>query len=223
MKGLSVGKFRLKILRTTFINLLLNARIYNTVKDFKEWRRRDFAGNSPFFVKKKVLSNNCHGNYWIETGTYFGQMTRFLSKISFQVWTIEPDLYLFENAKKISKRYPNIRFIHGTSEKTLEKLLADVSKKTNDLNFWLDGHYSEGLTFKGDIDTPIIFELKTISDFKDTFLNITIFIDDVRCFEKNEGEYQDYPSINYLVDWANMNKFEWKITNDIFVMKKYKY
>ncbi len=220
MRGLRVVKFRMRMMRATLINLLLNARIYNTIKDFNEWRKRDFAENSPFFVKRKVLLNNCYGKYWIETGTYFGQMTRFLSINSSQVWTIEPDLYLLENAKKISKRFNNIEFIHGTSETTLEKLLADVSKITKDLNFWLDGHYSDGLTFKGEVDTPIKFELEVIRNFKKNFSNITIFIDDVRCFERNEGIYKDYPSLSHLVDWANQNEFDWKITHDIFIMTK---
>jgi len=220
MKRLRMGNFSLKRLRAKLINILLDTEIYNTIKDFKQWRKRDFAENSPFFVKRKVLLNNSYGKYWIETGTYFGQMTRFLSGISFQVWTIEPDLYLLENAKKISKRFNNIQFIHGTSETTLEKLLTEVSKITKDLNFWLDGHYSHGLTFKAEVDTPIKFELEVIRNFEKSFSNITIFIDDVRCFEKNEGIYEDYPSLNYLVDWANLNGFNWKIMHDIFIMKK---
>lgn len=215
-----MNKSILKTLQAKLSNLILATVMFYTIKDFHSWYKRSFAENSPFFVKKKVLLNNCNGNHWIETGTYFGQMTRFLSRISFQVWTIEPDLYLLENAKKISKRYQNIQFIHGTSEKTLKKLLGEVSKETKNLNFWLDGHYSDGLTFKGEVDTPIKFELETIVNFKEVFSNITIFIDDVRCFEKNNGKYQDYPSLNYLVDWANLQEFEWKIMHDIFIMKK---
>jgi hypothetical protein len=101
----------------------------------------------------------------------------------------------------------------------LNNTVSTVLNVTKDINFWLDGHYSEGLTFKGDSDTPIKFELEVISSFKQAFSNITIFIDDVRCFEKTDHKYRDYPTLNFLVEWANLNKFDWKITHDILILK----
>jgi hypothetical protein len=209
-----VKKIRLKL-----SILLLNLIRFYSLKDLYSWWRRDFTENSPFFIKKRVLSRNSFGGYWIETGTYFGQMTRHLSKIGSQVWTIEPEFGLLENAKKLSKNFHNITYIYGTSEAVLNNTVSTVLNVTKDINFWLDGHYSEGLTFKGDSDTPIKFELEVISSFKQAFSNITIFIDDVRCFEKTDHKYRDYPTLNFLVEWANLNKFDWKITHDILILK----
>ena len=43
----------------------------------------------------------------------------------------------------------------------LPKLLPNLS---GDINFWLDGHYSSGLTFKGDQECPIKDELDQIGN-----------------------------------------------------------
>jgi hypothetical protein len=54
---------------------------------------------------------------------------------------------------------------------------------SGNLNFWLDGHYSDGITFKGDKDTPIVDELNHISMNLDRYNEVCVLIDDVRCFD----------------------------------------
>ena len=54
--------------------------------------------------------------------------------------------------------------------------------------FWLDAHYSEGITVKSDLNTPILEELKHI--FAHTIRGHVILIDDARCFTGRE----DYPT-----------------------------
>ena len=46
-----------------------------------------------------------------------------------------------------------------------------------------------------------------------------IFIDDGRCFLSKLEEYNDYPSIDFLVNWSKKNKFLWKIEHDIFIIQ----
>ena len=58
--------------------------------------------------------------------------------------------------------------------------------------FYLDGHYSSGMTDKGDKETPISEELQTILGAK-TF-NHVVVIDDARCF----GIDPDYPMLEEL-------------------------
>ena len=65
-----------------------------------------------------------------------------------------------------------------------------------------DGHYSSGITFKGDKDCPVEEELNAIKENIDNFENVCILIDDVRCFVGDKPEFSDYPSIDYLVDWS---------------------
>jgi hypothetical protein len=61
--------------------------------------------------------------------------------------------------------------------------------------FWLDGHYSAGVTAKGEKDTPIYEELNQILSSKDK--GHVIIIDDARCF----GTDPNYPSIKELIDF----------------------
>jgi len=51
------------------------------------------------------------------------------------------------------------------------------------------------------------------------FNEVLVLIDDVRCFDPSISEYSDYPSVDFLVDWARRNSLEWHIEHDIFVAK----
>ena len=80
----------------------------------------------------------------------------------------------------------NIAVIHGDSGEVLPSLLNNID--TSCL-FWLDGHYSGGVTSKGEKDTPILEELKCV--LSHSIKNHIILIDDARCFI---GEF-DYPTL----------------------------
>jgi len=105
----------------------------------------------------------------------------------------------------------------GTSEEQLPQLLPTLS---GDVNFWLDGHYSAGMTYQGSVDTPIVAELACIEGQMPRFRNIVVLIDDVRCFDPTAPEFAQYPSLDLLVDWARRNRFHWHIEHDIFVARK---
>jgi hypothetical protein len=66
--------------------------------------------------------------------------------------------------------------------------------------FWLDAHYSEGVTARGDKDTPIYEELHLILNAGD--IGHVIIIDDARCF----GTDPAYPSKEELVEFIRSKK-----------------
>ena len=107
--------------------------------------------------------------------------------------------------------------VFGTSEEKFGEVLQSVS---GDLSFWLDGHYSGGPTFRGQIDTPIMAELHQIELMLNALENISIFVDDVRCFSGLGIKNEHYPPLRLLVDWAERNELSWTIEHDIFVMSK---
>ena len=107
-----------------------------------------------------------------------GSTTSFLSEIFPVVHTIEPSSECLQIARQNLKASKNIIFHNGTSEECLESICKSL---TGDICFWLDGHYSSGITFQGDKDTPIIYELETISKYISNFNNAVIFIDDIHC------------------------------------------
>ena len=66
-------------------------------KSIKNWKTRNFSSPSPDSVKHQVLiGKNLSDSLWIETGTYYGETTKLLSKISKKTISIEADKNLFE-------------------------------------------------------------------------------------------------------------------------------
>jgi hypothetical protein len=188
-------------------------------KVIKKWSKNNFLKNSPQLIKEIVLEKYGNANApWVETGTYTGKTTNFLRERYPHVYTIEPEINLYNAAlKRFSDK--NVTLYNDVSENIFPKLLKKLS---GNINFWLDGHYSGGGTFKGKKDCPVEDELHAIEVNLINFHEITIMIDDVRCFLSNEPEYSGYPSVDFLVDWARRFNMSWRIEHDIFIMKKNK-
>lgn len=188
-----------------------------TARELLGWAKRGFQGACPQYVKQRILSGlSIPDAQWVETGTYYGTTTEFLSGRSPFVHTIEPDKTLYEQARAKFEG-ANICAHYGTSEVILPELLASLN---GDVNFWLDGHYSGGVTFRGEIDCPVESELSSIAMHLGNFSNVAIFIDDIRFFNEMNQEYSGYPSLDDLVAWANQHQFQWRIFHDIFLLTR---
>jgi len=178
---------------------------------------RRYAAPSPSDIKRGALLRlGIRNGTWVETGTFMGDTTALISEEAKQVYTIEPENALFEKAKARFLNNPNIHVINGLSEDVFPELLPTLS---GIVNFWLDGHYSGGITHQGPSDCPVADELQSIENNLEKFNEVLVLIDDVRCFDPSISEYSDYPSVDFLVDWARRNSLEWHIEHDIFVAK----
>jgi hypothetical protein len=203
---------------TLLMHLKLWLKVFKRLirPSFLLWVYQDFNLPAPQRVKTRVLQRNAfvEGN-WIETGTYLGDTTRFLAKTfpNLIVTSLEPDFTLFSFNKSRLSKFHNIKLVNSTSENSLSDL---VSNETGTVNFWLDGHFSGDITFKGQIYSPILEELNII-ERNISRLKVCVFIDDIRDFTGDEQT--GYPSKNKLVDWANRNNCEWHIEMDIFIAK----
>ncbi|KRH96853.1 hypothetical protein ASL19_15895 [Cylindrospermopsis sp. CR12] len=189
------------------------------MKSVLKWYRSQYLAPSPLFVKRQVLVRNAIVNgIYVETGTYLGDTTNFLSQRFPKVISIEPEATLFEKAKKRFSDKKDVHILHGCSEDIFPTLLTELN---GDINFWLDGHYSGGdfwKTYKGKSDTPIISELRHIRDNIHKFNQVAILVDDIRCFQEG-SRLPDYPTLDYLVDWARELSLNWHIEHDIFVAR----
>jgi hypothetical protein len=198
-----------------------------------EWVARNYAAPSPRHIKESVFfRNNTPNSIWVETGTNTGDTTYFLSKIASKVYSLEPAEGLFQYASERFKSTPNVELINGTSEDVFPQLIPQLS---GNVNFWLDGHFSASDSYSGLTATPIREELRIIEKYLIHPINehnqptnrpvnqkvnrLTILVDDIRLFNKNYPE--NYPDLNYLVDWSRMNHLDWSIEHDIFVAKNY--
>ena len=131
----------------------------------------------------------------VETGTYLGDTVFALRNEFSEIYSIEIDQNLFTNAEQRFHKYNHIKILHGDSGETLSQIL---NKLTEPCLFWLDGHYSSGITGKGKKNTPIIEELTCISTH--SIQKHVILIDDARLFTGLD----DYPTLSQLKHQINI-------------------
>jgi hypothetical protein len=79
---------------------------------------------------------------------------------------------------------------HGDSSRLLPKVLSQINTSCM---FWLDGHYSGGITAKGQTETPILAELRAIADHH--VRPHAILIDDARVFGTDDA----YPTLEEVI------------------------
>ena len=169
-------------------------------------------------TRQDVLTRNgLFDATWVETGTYLGDTTEFLSRIAKMVYSIEPGPQLFADARKRLAHLANVELFNGLSEDVLPALLQELS---GDVCFWLDGHYTDESTHKGPQDTPIVDELACIAENISSMGNVVVLIDDVHLFNGEKHIYGAYPKIEDVMDWAIDHEMNWHIEHDIFIGRK---
>lgn len=193
-------------------------------KKLAVWAGGGAAMPAPQAIKMAVLTRyGLSDATWIETGTFRGSTTKFLAQdlsiAAKSVISFEPSEKYFQLSQAALASIPNVRLLNASSESQLENEIAELKGPTC---FWLDGHFSQGDTYAGSQDTPILLELDTITRFLDRLRPIRVFIDDVRLFvrqhhETDLPERAGYPPLRTLVEWAESNGFVWFIEHDIFV------
>ena len=139
----------------------------------------------------------------IETGTYLGEMVAAQKSNFKKIYSIELGRHLYQSAAEKFKDDLHISIIHGDSGNVLPSLMQHIEEPSI---FWLDGHYSGGITAKGEKECPIFEELSAI--FNSKKLSHVILIDDARCFD-GRG---DYPNIDTLIGYIKENRPDYQVT-----------
>lgn len=129
----------------------------------------------------------------VETGTYLGDMVNAQLDNFDRIYTIEIDGDLYKRATERFREHKHVHLFLGDSGKVLPGLVEQISEPAL---FWLDGHYSHGITGKGEKDCPIYEELDAILKTRDRVKHV-ILIDDIRCFN---GKDYDYPAVQDVID-----------------------
>jgi hypothetical protein len=126
---------------------------------------------------------------FIETGTLNGDTIFAMEPLFKNLYTIElSPKYYFQTLNNYTGN--KIKFFHGDSSYILTELCPEI--KDNAI-FFLDAHWSNGDTARGDIDCPLVNEIRTINNLFQQ--DAIIIIDDFRLFETNVNE-----------DWSNICK-----------------
>lgn len=177
-------------------------REYLTKKKINHWVNQGRPVPPPHEVKQmtiKEYQKKYEITTLVETGTYLGNMV-FAQKDNFsKIITIELGKELFESARKKFRSYKHIEPLSGDSGKVLNEVVPALSSMTI---FWLDSHYSAGITARGEKDCPIYDELDAI--FRGSIRNHILLIDDARCFN-GEGGYPAIEELDRYVKSKNPN------------------
>lgn len=203
-----MNKIIKKILKSTpLFDLIINIR---AKEEIKRWKDNGKPIPPPSAFKYEIIKEYAKKfkiRTLIETGTYLGG-TIWATRRNFKkIYSIEVDKDLYEKAKKDFKEYEHVRIIQGDSGNVISDILKEIKEPCL---FWLDGHYSEGITSKGELNTPILKELEHILNHE--IKEHVILIDDARCFN-GDG---DYPTMNELTSHiGKFGNYNIKDTNDI--------
>ena len=148
---------------------------------------------------------------FIETGTAGADTVLHLEKYFKKLYTIELDPTLYHQAKAKTGSNEKIVCLQGDSGAVIAEILKELDAPAT---FWLDAHYSGEGTAKGQIDTPIMNELRSILSHK--IRNHVIIIDDARDFNGTN----DYPTIEQVVEMikAEAPWYEFSRDNDLMII-----
>jgi hypothetical protein len=119
---------------------------------------------------------------FIETGTFEGDMIEAQRENFQKLISIELGDKLYQAARRRFEKYDRIHVLHGDSGIKLSEAIRLVEGPAL---YWLDAHYSRGVTARGDKETPILKELSIIAA-RDQAGDV-ILIDDARNFGMRMG------------------------------------
>jgi len=137
---------------------------------------------------KKIMSLDV----FVEGGTYQGGTAKEMGLIFNKVFTIEKSQYMYDLAKQNFSDIKNVHLLLGDTREFLNELLIEH----DNILFWLDAHWSGGLTYGENDECPLLEELKIIFEHEK---NYAILIDDARLF------FAPPPSPHNLSAWPTLS------------------
>lgn len=177
----------------------------------REWQETGSPLPPPHQVKQKAIreyAEKYHVGTLVETGTFMGDMVEAQRRNFKEIFSIELSPELWNNAIKRFKTAPEVKILQGNSGVVLHQIMAGMDSPAL---FWLDGHFSAGITARGDKDCPIYEELEAIFSYSKQ--DHIILVDDARLFVG----VGDYPTIEALTDYIQKKdpRYQIQIKDDI--------
>ncbi len=164
-------------------------------QEIAAWKRNGCPVPPPSCVKYRTIKEygrRHHLRVLVETGTYLGDAIQACLHSFSRIHSIELGEDLHRRAVERFNRHPHVRLWHGDSSEVLPVVLGQLDQPAL---FWLDGHYSAGITAKGDKETPIWAELEAI--LAHPVKGHVILIDDARMFDGTH----DYPTVTAIQEY----------------------
>jgi hypothetical protein len=174
--------------------LLRGTFVWDTFWKFREkrqeqaWEQGGHCG-PPHIVKQRMLLSHAktfHTSTLIETGTFLGDMIYAMKDEFKDIYSVELSDEFHNRAKLAFNDFPHIHLVAGDSATALAGVLSGIEERCL---FWLDGHYSGGITAMADSWSPINAEIETI--LRHPVKDHVILIDDANAFDGKHG----YPTM----------------------------
>lgn len=134
---------------------------------------------------------------FVETGTYYGKTAVWASHYFKNVFTIEYSQELYQKVSPQYKNVENLHFIWGDSRTQLSQLIEQLEGSTL---FWLDAHWSGGLTYGETDQCPLIEEIEILN--RSPYPQF-ILIDDARLFTSPPQiphKIEQWPEITEVIE-----------------------
>jgi hypothetical protein len=190
--------------RASAINWSIAALTNNTV--LCNWLISGRPAPPPPIVKHIIISSVallCSSDILVETGTYTGMTTHIMSKLFAKLITLEASEELYNLAKRRFASKAHITCIH---EHSLAKAHQDILNEMSLLCpenphqakvlFWLDAHYSGGITSMDGGLCPLLQEVEYITE---AHPKSALLIDDLRLILSRETGYPSLDDLGFLL------------------------
>jgi hypothetical protein len=147
-------------------------------------------------------------NVLVETGTFKGEMLERQLNNFRRLISIELDEELYQGARRRFEAHPQVQLLQGDSGVKLAEAVKDLQEPAL---FWLDAHYSFGITAGREKDAPIFKELSCLTGRQQH--RDVILIDDARLFGFDFG-YPGMRKVRKFVEhhWPD---YQFKVESDI--------
>lgn len=119
---------------------------------------------------------------FIETGTFTGEMLWAVRRDFSRLVSIELDPALASAARARLSRHPHVTILQGD---TVDLLPGVLSGRAEPALFWLDAHYTGGVSAGAGQLAPILEEIAIINAARRP--GDIVLIDDARCFNGEQG------------------------------------
>lgn len=177
----------------------------------RAWERNGRPAPPPPLVKRRIVAEHARRfgtRILVETGTYRGDMVAAQRRRFGRIWSIELQEQLAERAQARFAGDTHTTILSGDSAVLLPTILASIQEPCL---FWLDAHYSAGITARGEVDTPIAAEIDAI--LRHPVAGHVVLIDDAREFTGAN----DYPTIAALTAAISERRPDWivEVRDDI--------
>jgi hypothetical protein len=175
------------------------------------WRREGGGARPPLFHKRAIIAGyvrESRASVFVETGTHYGDTVEAIHGLVPLTFSIELHPELHRAASERFEGYPDVEILQGDSGIVLRDLAGRLPQPAV---FWLDGHLTGGVSARGESDTPVLAELRTIrEEYEGSFV---VLIDDARLFDGTNS----YPSLEelrrFVREWDPALQFE--VADDI--------